>query len=216
MTSKQFVDGAISLHTHSGGRGGDGVGGHHQAHLFASWRQGNRWAVVQGTGHATFRMGAHVNGGAGKRLLDDLQIEQVVRATSGNHPKISGADIEEGSGIAIQAIQPHEDGSHGEFQVGRIAGEHLEHLSKFAPVIPIARPPKRAEKLMRMRLEHHCTRPHHFSSLAPLVARRADVVETPMGSRQCFCLRQRSLARGLSRTIHIDYEPLPACSINQA
>jgi hypothetical protein len=39
--------------------------------------------------------------------------------------------------------------------VRRIAGDYLNSSPQFAPVIPVARPAKRAEKLIRMRLEDY-------------------------------------------------------------
>lgn len=55
-------------------------------------------------------MGTYLTWGMSKRLLNHVQIEQVVGTTSHNHAQISRENIEEGNCIAIQAIQSHEDG----------------------------------------------------------------------------------------------------------
>jgi hypothetical protein len=33
---------------------------HYEAHLGSGWRQRNGWAVIEGTRHPAFRMGAHL------------------------------------------------------------------------------------------------------------------------------------------------------------
>lgn len=149
-------------------------------------------------------------------LLDDVQIQQMVGTTSGNHAQISGEHIEEGSGIAIQAIQPKQDRGSGEPKVCRIAGDYLNSSPQFASVIPVARPAKRAEKLMRMRLEDHRPGANNLSPLAALIARRAHQIKPAMGSRQGVRLRKRSLAGHLSCPIHIHYCPLRSRPVEQA
>src|SRR5260370_871871 len=112
-TDKQFVDGAVTLDANFGGRGGASMGGHHQTDLGSSWRQGNGWAVVERACHPAFRMGAHLIRYARKCLLDDLQIQEAVVTTSGNHPNASSQDIDERSGVAIEHIQTKQYGSGG-------------------------------------------------------------------------------------------------------
>ena len=84
--------------------------------------------------------------------------------------------------------------------------------TQFCPVLPIARVSKRAEKLMRMRLQNRGPAPHDFPSLAPRVARGAQWTQTPLGSRPIRRLWQGALARRLTGAIHIENEvvvPLP-------
>ena len=71
---KQFVNGAVSLNADGGRRAGDTMGRDDQTHLGSGRRQGNGWAIVECSSHATFRMGAHPIWSASKRLLDDFQI----------------------------------------------------------------------------------------------------------------------------------------------
>ncbi len=78
---KQLVDGAVPLDADFWRRGGDSMGGHHQADLEAAWRQGNGWAIVERTRHPTFRMGAHLIRGTRKSLLNHLQTKEAVVTT---------------------------------------------------------------------------------------------------------------------------------------
>lgn len=68
---------------------------------------------------------------------------------------------------------------------------------------------------MGMRLEQHRAIADDFSPLAPQVARRAHLIETTAGSRQCFCLRQCTLAGRLSCSIDIDHQPMFSCPVKQ-
>jgi hypothetical protein len=53
-------------------------------------------------------MGTHLIWSTQKSLLDDFQIQQVVGATSRDHPKTSREHINEGRCVAIQAVQTQE------------------------------------------------------------------------------------------------------------
>src|SRR5216683_199486 len=94
---------------------------------------------------AYHRKGAHVVWSTQQPRLHDVLIEQVVGPTSDNDTQISREDIEKRSGVAIQAIQPHEDGSWGEPKLCRIAGHDPNCSSHLPTVIPVARAAKRAE-----------------------------------------------------------------------
>jgi hypothetical protein len=102
---KQFVDHAIALDADCGRRGGGGMSGNHQAHFGPAWCQKDRIAIVERTCHPAFWMGAHVIWCMCKCLLDDLQIQQMVVTTSGNHSKASREHIDEWSRVAIQSVQ---------------------------------------------------------------------------------------------------------------
>ena len=125
-------------------------------------------------------MSTHLIWGSRKDLLDHLQVQQVIGTTSDKYAQTSRQHIDERSCIAIQAVQTKEHRGWGKPELGGIAGDHLCGSSQFASVIPIARPTKGAQKLMRMRLEDDGAGAHHFSPLAPLVARRANVIKTAM------------------------------------
>src|SRR5947209_2614746 len=150
-------------------------------------------------------MGAHLIRGTRKRLLDDRKLQEAVVTTSGNHPKASSQDIDERSGIAIKAIETKQHRSGRKGKLCGIAGAHLDSPQQFASIIPIAWPTNRAQKLMRMRLEHDRAGAHYFAPFAPLIARRADSLETAMRGGQRLQLRQRTLAGGLSGPVHIDH-----------
>ena len=96
-----------------------------------------------------------------------------------------------------------------------IAGDDLYRSSQFPSVIPVACSAKRTEELMRMRLKHNGPCPYHLSPLPPMIAQRTDLIKPAMGSRQGVRLRQRALAGCLSGSIHINDEPLLACSVKQ-
>ena len=81
------------------------MGGDHEADLRSSWRQGNGWAIIEGSPHPTFRVGAHLIGGTCKRLRDHLQIQEAVVTTWGDYPKTSRQNIDERSGVAVKAIE---------------------------------------------------------------------------------------------------------------
>jgi hypothetical protein len=117
------------------------VGGHYQTNLGSSWRQRNGEAVVQGTRHATFRMGAHLIRRTCKRLLDDLQIQETVVTTPRNYPEASSQDIDEWSGVAVEAIETQQHRREGKRKLCRVAGDDLESPKQFSSVIPIARSP---------------------------------------------------------------------------
>src|SRR5258708_2593845 len=67
-----------------------------------------------------------------------------------------------------------------------------------------------------MRLEQDRAGAHDFSPLTPLIARRANLIEATMGSGQRLCLRERTLTGSLSRSIHIDHQPLFFHPVKQA
>lgn len=120
--------------------------GDHQTHLGSGWRQRDGWAIVERPRHPTFPMGAHLIWGTRKCLLDDLQIQETVVTTSGNHPQASGEHVDEWSGIAIQSVQTKEHGSWGKPKLGGIAGNHRNGPQQFAPVISIAWSPNVPKK----------------------------------------------------------------------
>src|SRR5258708_382355 len=192
------------------------MGGHHQAYLGSNWRQGDGLAIVERAGHPTFRMGAHLIRGTGQRLLDHLQIQEMVVTTSGNYSKASSEDIDERSGIAIETIQTKQHGSGGKPKFCRIAGAHPYRPQQFASVIPIARPTKGAQKLMRMRLEDDRAGTHDFSPLAFCIARLADLIKTTMRGGQRLHLRERTLTSGGPGSIHIHNPPWLSCSIHHS
>src|SRR2546423_12693517 len=129
-------------------------------------------------------MDAHLIRGTRQCLLDDYQIQQTVVTTSGNLSEASGEDIDERSGVAIETVETKQHRSNGKRKLCGIAGAHLDSSQEFSSVIPIAWPSKSAQKLMGMCLEDDGARAHDLSTLASQVARRADLIETTVGSRQ--------------------------------
>src|SRR6266568_1436989 len=213
---KELVDGTVTLNADFRGRGGGDMGSHHQVHLGSGWCQGNGWAIVECARYPAFWMGTHLIRCMRKCLLDHLQIQETVVTTSGNHAKTSGEHIDEGSCVAIESVETKQHGSSGKGKLCGIASDHRDGPQQFPAVISIAWSSKRAEKLMRMRLEQDRTGTHHFSPFAPLIARRADLIETAMGRGQRLQLRQRPLAGGLSGPVHIDDHPLFFRPVEQA
>ncbi len=71
----------------------------------------------------------------------------------------------------------------------RIVGDHGNGPQQFAAIIPIAWLTKRAQKLVGMHLEDNGAGAHDFSPFRSLIAWRADLIKTPMGSRQHLQLR---------------------------
>ena len=182
---KQFVDHAIALDADCGRRGGGGMSGNHQAHLWPDWGQRDRLAIVERTCHPAFRMGAHVI-----RCMRKCPASRPPGPTDGshdarsNHSKASREHIEEWSSVAIQSVQTKQHGRRGKHKLGSIAGNHLGGPQQFASVIPIAWSTQRPQKVMRMSLEQDRASAHHFSPLAPLIAWGAHLIKTTMGGRQ--------------------------------
>ena len=143
------------------------MGGHYQAHAGSSWGQGNALAIIERARHPTFRMGTHLIRCMCKCLLDDLQIQETVVTTAGNHAEIGGQNIEERSSVAIETIETKQHGSRRKPQFGRIVSDHRNGPQQFATVIPIARSPKRTQELVSMCLEQDCAGAHDFSRLRP-------------------------------------------------
>lgn len=54
--------------------------------------------------NAHAQRGSIVVGGTGKRLLDEVQVKEMLSTTSGNDPQISREHIHEGRCVAIQTI----------------------------------------------------------------------------------------------------------------
>src|SRR5205823_11984235 len=98
----------------------------------------------------------------------------------------------------------------------RIAADHLESPSQFCAVVAIARAPKRAHKLMGMRLQKRRAGAHHFPSLAPLVARSTDLIKTTMRRGQRWEVGKGSLASRLFGAVHIHDHILLVATIPQA
>src|ERR1700730_13457159 len=86
---KQLVDHSIALGAHSGRRACGRMGRNDQAHLWSSGCQRDGRTIVEGPCRAALWMGAHVIWGTRKGLLDHLQIQQVVSATSRNDAEAS-------------------------------------------------------------------------------------------------------------------------------
>src|SRR5690348_12800244 len=91
----------------------------------------------------------------------------------------------------------------------------LRSPPQVATVISVARSAKRAEKLIRMRLENHGPRPNHFPTLAPGVTRRAHLLKPTMGRGPRIRLWQCALPGCSPGSVYIDYHPLVACSVTQ-
>jgi len=84
--------------------------------------------------------------------------------------------------------------------------------TQFCPVFPVAGVSKRAEKLMRMRLQNRGPAPHDFPSLASGVAGSTQRTQTPLGGRSICRLGQGALTGCLACSIHIEDKvavPLP-------
>src|SRR5713101_3216910 len=112
-THKQFVNHVVTLDTDCGRRSSRTVSRNDHAHLGSSRRQGNGWAIVEGTRHPTFWMGTHLILVVGKGLLNHREIQQVVSTTSGKYAKASGEHIEEWGSITIETIETEQHGSEG-------------------------------------------------------------------------------------------------------
>src|SRR5258708_38394722 len=67
-----------------------------------------------------------------------------------------------------------------------------------------------------MSLEHSCTSPDNFPSLASRVARGTQRAQTPRWRRPIHCLGQGTLAGRLSRAIDVEDEEVVALSIPQS
>jgi len=130
---------------------------------------------------------------------------------SGQRPPIA-----EGSGVAIPAIQAHEDGRGGEASPGRRGRDRLTGSSPFVAGIAVAWSAKRSAHRMGVSLEHTGTGAHDCSSCATLLSWRAHLLTTTMRGGQRLCWWQGSLTRGACRAITIHHGPRLSRSIDQA
>lgn len=81
------------------------MGGYHQTDFGSSWRQGNGLAIVEGSRHPAFRMGAHVIRGLRKRLFDHLQIQEtVVTAREAITPRLAANTSKSGAASRIVTV----------------------------------------------------------------------------------------------------------------
>ncbi len=166
---EQFVDHATVLLPDGWGSGCGGMTGDNQPHMRPTSGQRNVWAIVKGAEGSTFWVGTHLNRGAGKNRLDRCQIQESIVATASDEAQSRVQDICQHSGVAIQAIQTHQELGGEKLLRRRIPGDNLESSFQFFAVVAIARSPKRAHELMRMRLQNRGAGSQHFPSLAPLV-----------------------------------------------
>jgi hypothetical protein len=74
-TDKQFVDRAVPLDADCWRRGGGIMCRDDHTHFWSGWGQGNGWAIVQGSHHPAFRMGAYVVWSTEKARFHDVQIQ---------------------------------------------------------------------------------------------------------------------------------------------
>src|SRR6266702_3077430 len=188
--------------------------GDNQPSAWSTSNQGHVWAIVKGAQGSTFWMGTHLHGGARQNRLHHCQIQERIVTTAPDDAHTRVQDVSEHSGVAIQAIQTHQDLGEEKLVRRRIAGDHLESPFQFCAVVAIARSPKRAQELMGMRLQKRGAGAHHFPSLAPLVPRSRDLIKTTMRRGQRWELGKGSLASRLFGAIDIHdhillVEPIP-------
>src|SRR5216684_6973627 len=178
---EQFVDHAIALFPDGGACRCGGMTGDDQPNVRSSRREGAVRAIVKGTQSSTFRMSANFNGRTRQNRLDRNQIQESIVTTAPDESHICVQDIFEYSGVAIQAIQPHQDLGEEELVRRCVTGDDLESPLQFFPVIAVARSPKRAQELMRMGLQKRGAGSHDFPPLASLVPWGCNLIETAMG-----------------------------------
>jgi len=110
---KEFVDGPVPLDANGRSRFRSRVGGDDQAHGGSSSGQRDGWTIIKRTRHAAFRVGAHVVWSAHQATFHRFQVQQMIGTASRDHRQTRREDIEKGSCVAIQAIQPQQDGGWG-------------------------------------------------------------------------------------------------------
>src|SRR5579875_2648333 len=116
---------------------------------------------------------------------------------------------------AILPIQPQHDSLLGQIMSLAVAPDSSHRPAQFCPKLPVARVGKRAEPLRGMRLRDGRTGADNLPTLAPGVARRAQLVQPPPGGWRLRRLWQGALAGRLTRAIDVEDDALAACSIKQ-
>ena len=190
--------------------------GDDQPNVRSSCHEGDIRAIVKGTQSATFRMRANFKGRTRQNRLDDCQIQESIVTTAPDEPHICVQDIFEDSGVAIQAIQPHQDLGEEEFVHRCVPGDDLESPLQFFPVIAVASSPKSTQELMRMGLQKRGAGSHDFPPLASLVSWGRNLGETSMRGGQRWELRECALTSGLPGSIDIYHHILLVKTIPQA
>lgn len=182
----------------------------------SSCRQGDVRAVVKGTHGSTFRMGADLDGRSRQYCLNVCSIQHALFAAPPDEAQTGVQDIAQDSSVTMQAIQPDQHVGGKKLVRRRIRDEKRQGAFQFSPIVTIARSPKRAQDVMGMRLYTRGAGSHDFPSLAPLVARDRDLLNTTMRHGQRLLVGERALAGDSLRCIDIRHHPLLAATIPHA
>jgi len=129
------------------------------------------------------------------------------------HHKRQPGQLGKNSSSAILSVEAQQNPFFGMVMRHKIALNGRDGPTQFGTVFPIAGVSKRAQKLMRMRLQRRGPAPHNFPSLASGVARSAQRAQTPLWLRPIRRLRPRPLAGGLTCAIHVKDDPPTSLSV---
>jgi hypothetical protein len=112
--------------------------------------------------------------------------------------------IRQGSGIAIQPIEPNDHmGQRKRERVG-IRRDHMACLLELVAILPIARVSKRAQKLMSMCLQDRRPGSNYLPAFAAQISWCTHPVKAALRRRQVWSGWKRSLAGRLFGAINID------------
>jgi len=89
-----------------------------------------------------------------------------------------------------------------------IGCNHGTRLFELLAILAVPRVAKRAQPLVRVRLQNRGPCSDHFSALAPQMSWRTHLVKAAMSRRQVGGGWKRALASCLFGAIHIDEQPL--------
>src|SRR2546423_11888615 len=187
------------------------MGRHHHAARDAIRPQRHIRTVLERAYHPTFRVGQMLIGRQGQASLD-LGPLQDLRVFPTHHKRQPG-QVGKNSSSAILSVEAQQNPFFGMVMRHKIALNGRDGPTQFGTVFPIAGVSKRAQKLMRMRLQRRGPAPHNFPSLASGVARSAQRAQTPLWLRPIRRLRQSPLAGGLTCAIHVKDDPPTSLSV---
>jgi hypothetical protein len=146
-------------------------------------------------------------------LLDTRLLEEVIGFAPHYHgwsrflSYLCRKQVRQGSGIAIQAIEPNDHVGERKRNPRSIGRNHAARPPQFVAIQAIAGVSKGAQKLMGVRLQDRGPCSHHFPALASQMSRSTHPVKAAMGRRQVWGCRQSALAGSLFGAIHIDEQP---------
>jgi len=181
---------------------------------WSCWRKQEIRKVKEGPTGSCFRMGDLLIRRLSQASLHLREVEEIIILAP--HDGGESSQVGDNRAVAILAVQP----DHGLAQRKRLSfhipTECPHRLPQFSSILAVARarcPRKRADPLMRMRLEYGCPSADGFTPLASEIPWSTHLVQTALGRGKIRSGWQGTLADRLPCAIHVEDEPVISLSI---